>query len=164
MTVRFRVIVEEVREGMRQAQMLMRPGEISRLFQEDGMATGVRNTFKPLTYTANGDFLCDNELYLCPEGEQGGAMAENAGQGSSGLLGVSEIAGITGGVVLLGAIATTYVCMANWDDISEAWGRGKQRMQDAGEDAADRAQVCERALKRALKRESLKESLEAREP
>ena len=138
--VRYRVLSPDVREAMRIAQMLTKPAEIMRLFQEDGMASKVRNTFKPLTYTGDGEFLCDDILYKCPGGEVGAAVGGNDGSGNNTLLMPGEIAGIVAGGSVFIFLFVTYWCMSNWETISEFGEKTRIKMKDYEEAGVQGAQ------------------------
>jgi hypothetical protein len=71
--VRFRVLVQTERAGLRIAQMLSNPSKLQDRFIEAGLLKFLRrkqpslvNTFLPMTLDASGRLLCDNVLYSCP--------------------------------------------------------------------------------------------------
>jgi hypothetical protein len=71
--VRFRVLVQTERGGLRIAQMLSTPSKLQVVMIEAGLVKGERrkqrplvNTFLPMTMDATGMHLCDNVLYACP--------------------------------------------------------------------------------------------------
>jgi len=72
--VRFRVLVQTERGGLRIAQMLSAPSKLQVVMIEAGLVKGERrkpqpslvNTFLPMTMDATGKHLCDNVLYACP--------------------------------------------------------------------------------------------------
>ncbi len=72
--VRFRVLVQTERAGLRIAQMLSNPSKLQDRFIEAGLLKFLRrkqpslvNTFLPMTLDASGRLLCDNVLYDCPD-------------------------------------------------------------------------------------------------
>jgi cysteine-rich repeat protein len=71
--VRFRVLVQTERAGLRIAQLLSNPSKLQVALIEAGLVKGDRrkqqsvvNTFLPMTLDAKGMHLCDNVLYACP--------------------------------------------------------------------------------------------------
>jgi hypothetical protein len=72
--VRFRVLVQTERGGLRIAQMLSAPSKLQVVMIEAGLVKGERrkpqpslvNTFLPMTMDATGKHMCDNVFYACP--------------------------------------------------------------------------------------------------
>jgi cysteine-rich repeat protein len=125
--VRFRVLVQTERAGLRTAQLLSNPSKIQLGLIVAGLVKpeddrrkqqSVVNTFLPMTLDAKGMHLCDNVLYACPVLNTALNLTTTDGVAEFSINELT-IALILSCPIILGAVL--YLCYIHFEKIRVLW-------------------------------------------